>query len=230
MTEGVHAPRRAGRHRAGPQRAHRDASLYSREVPIGRRASAGLSGYYPVQARAMDKADIRDYRRWHREAALRAKRAGFDIVYCLCRPRQLAAMHFLQRRRNHRTDEYGGSLENRVRLLREMIEDARRPSATPAPSPVRFAVDELLGPDGISATWRKRASVVEMLAELPDLWDVNVSDWRQRFHDLALRAGRLAGAVHRLRQEADHASPWSASAASPRPTPWSRRSGAACST
>ena len=28
------------------------------------------------------------------------------------------AMHFLQRRRNHRTDEYGGSLENRVRLLR----------------------------------------------------------------------------------------------------------------
>ncbi len=35
----------------------------------------------PVQARAMDLADIRDLRRWHRDAALRARRAGYDIVY-----------------------------------------------------------------------------------------------------------------------------------------------------
>ena len=36
---------------------------------------------YPVQARAMDKQDIRDLRQWHRDAALRSKKAGFDIVY-----------------------------------------------------------------------------------------------------------------------------------------------------
>ena len=35
------------------------------------------------------------------------------------------AMHFLSRRTNHRTDEYGGSLENRVRFLRELIEDTQ---------------------------------------------------------------------------------------------------------
>ena len=35
-------------------------------------------------------------------------------------------MHFLQSRYNHRTDEYGGSLVNRARLLRELIEDSWR--------------------------------------------------------------------------------------------------------
>lgn len=32
-------------------------------------------------------------------------------------------MHFIQRRRNQRSDEYGGSLENRVRLFREVLEE-----------------------------------------------------------------------------------------------------------
>jgi dimethylamine/trimethylamine dehydrogenase len=40
----------------------------------------------------------------------------------------------------------------------------------------RFAVDELLGSDGIRSDTEGR-EIVEMLAELPDLWDVNVSDW-----------------------------------------------------
>ena len=35
----------------------------------------------PIQCREMDKRDIREFRRWHVEAARRARRAGFDIVY-----------------------------------------------------------------------------------------------------------------------------------------------------
>jgi dimethylamine/trimethylamine dehydrogenase len=34
----------------------------------------------PIQARAMTKDDIREVRRWHRNAVLRAKRAGYEIV------------------------------------------------------------------------------------------------------------------------------------------------------
>ena len=41
---------------------------------------------------------------------------------------------------------------------------------------LRIAVDELLGPEGITSAGEGR-EVVEMLAELPDLWDVNVSAW-----------------------------------------------------
>jgi dimethylamine/trimethylamine dehydrogenase len=42
---------------------------------------------------------------------------------------------------------------------------------------VRFATDEMMGPDGITAEGEAR-DVVAMLAELPDLWDVNISDWK----------------------------------------------------
>ena len=151
------------------------SNLYSREVLIG--PVHQMTRYYPFQARAMDREDIRTYRRWHREAALRAKKAGFDIVYVYAGHDLSLPMHFLQRWRNSRTDEYGGSLENRVRLFREVIEDTKEAVGDTCGVVVRFAVDEMMGPDGITADGEAR-DVVAMLAELPDLWDVNVSDWK----------------------------------------------------
>jgi len=79
----------------------------------------------------MDKEDIRNFRRWQAEAAKRAVRAGFDIVYVYAGHGYLPAQ-FLSRRTNQRSDEYGGSLENRARLLKEMILDTREAIA-PAP-------------------------------------------------------------------------------------------------
>ncbi len=73
----------------------------------------------------MDKQDIRDLRKWHRDAALRSKKAGFDIVYVYATHDLSIAQQFLEQRKNDRIDEYGGSLENRARLLRELIEDTK---------------------------------------------------------------------------------------------------------
>ena len=84
--------------------------------------------------------------------------------------------HFLSRRHNERSDEYGGSLENRLRLTREILIDTKEAIGDRCAVAFRFAVDELLGPEGITAEGEGR-EVVEMLAELPDLWDVNVSTW-----------------------------------------------------
>lgn len=152
------------------------SNLYSREVSLAPSAIASPASYYPAQARAMSKSDIRDFRRWHRLAALRARRAGFDVIYVYAAHGLSLPMHFLQRRHNHRTDEYGGSLPNRVRLLRELIEDTKEAVGADCAVAVRFAVDELLGAHGICAVEEGR-EVVGMLAELPDLWDVNVSNW-----------------------------------------------------
>jgi dimethylamine/trimethylamine dehydrogenase len=152
------------------------ANLYSREVSIAPSPIANPASYAPAQSRGMTKADIRSYRRWHRDAALRARRAGFDIIYVYAGHGLSLAMHFLQSRHNHRTDEYGGTLVNRTRLLRELIEDTKEAVGADCAVAVRFAVDELRGDDGISAGSEGR-EVVAMLAELPDLWDVNVSDW-----------------------------------------------------
>lgn len=150
-------------------------NLYSRLPPLAP-SHLPVPDLDPLQARAMTKRDIAALRKWHRNAALRARRAGFDIIYVYAGHDLSLPMQFLSRRWNHRSDEYGGALENRARLLRELIEDTRDAVGDSCAVAVRFAVDQLLGPDGITAEGEGR-EVVEMLAELPDLWDVNVSDW-----------------------------------------------------
>jgi dimethylamine/trimethylamine dehydrogenase len=85
-------------------------------------------------------------------------------------------MHLLSRRFNDRHDEYGGPLVNRVRLLRELIEDTRDAVGDRCGVAVRLAVDELMGDEGVTSEGEGR-DIVAMLAELPDLWDVNISGW-----------------------------------------------------
>lgn len=150
------------------------SNLYSREVLIAPSAQPTKYGY-PHQARAMTKHDIHEYRRWHREAAIRGKRAGMDIIYVYAAHDLSLAMHFLQRRRNQRSDEYGGSLENRVRLLREVLQDTKEAVGDTCAVALRFAVEEGLGPGGVELA--EAQDIVGMLAELPDLWDVNLAAW-----------------------------------------------------
>jgi len=116
-------------------------NFYSRVPALGLR-SKGKTFYFPGQTRRIDKEDIRNIRRWHRAAAVRAKKAGFDIIYCYAAHNLALAMHFLLRRYNDRTDEYGGSLKE----------------------------------DGISHDGEGH-DIIAILAELPDLWDINVSEW-----------------------------------------------------
>ena len=148
---------------------------YSRIPPIAP-SSIVSSSYNPVQARAMDKTDIANFRKWHKKAAKRSKQAGFDLIYVYAAHSGTLLTHFLSRRINSRTDEYGGSLENRVRLFRELIEETKDAVGDSCAVAVRFAVEEFLGPMGITSE-NEGKEIVEMLAELPDLWDVNISKW-----------------------------------------------------
>jgi dimethylamine/trimethylamine dehydrogenase len=148
------------------------ANLYTREGAIGAR-SRPASGLDPVQCRAMDKRDIRNLRQWHVDAARRAQRAGFDIVYVYATHGYLLAQ-FLSPD-NQRSDEYGGSLENRVRLVRELLEDTKQAVGESCAVALRLATSSG-GPDGKPDTEEKRA-VVALLADLPDLWDLSVHDY-----------------------------------------------------
>ncbi|MBE3561782.1 MAG: NADH:flavin oxidoreductase/NADH oxidase [Ktedonobacteraceae bacterium] len=79
---------------------------------------------YPLP-RAMTQADIAGVVRHFQDAARRALKAGFEIV-------EIHAAHgyllheFLSPLSNHRQDEYGGSLENRMRLLLEVVNAVRQ--------------------------------------------------------------------------------------------------------
>jgi dimethylamine/trimethylamine dehydrogenase len=164
---------------AGIQLVHNGANVpnyFSRMPPL---APSDMATTYrhPLQARGMDKQDIRDLRRWHRDAALRAKNAGYDIVYVYAGHNMTLLMHYLLSRYNKRTDEYGGSLENRVRLVREILEDTKEAVGDTCAIAFRFAVDELMGEDGMR--WDVEGKeIVEMLSDLPDLWDVNIAGWQ----------------------------------------------------
>ena len=147
---------------------------YSREIPMGPSARP-IDLLEPIQTRAMDKADIKAFRKMHVDAAIRSKKAGFDIVYLYCGHDMTTFAHFLSRR-NDRSDEYGGVLKNRVRLIREVLEETKEAIGDSCAVAIRFGVEELKGPSGLTCEGEGR-EVVELLADLPDLWDVNVSDW-----------------------------------------------------
>ena len=152
----------------------RTTNLFSNEVAMDV-ASLPNSIGVPYQARAMDKADIRELRRWHRNAALRARDAGFDIVYVYATHHYLLS-HFLSAKTNTRSDEYGGSLENRVRLVRELIEETKDAVGDRCAVAVRFSADDEGGVDG-NPVINEHRDMIEMLAELPDLWDINIQDY-----------------------------------------------------
>ncbi len=130
----------------------------------------------PVQARAMDMTDIRAFRASHRAAARRALEAGYDILYAYAAHDLSILSHFLSRRTNLRSDDYGGSLANRVRLLREVLEDLREVADGKAAVALRFSVHEFAAGPALTHDGEGR-EVVAMLADLPDLWDVNISGW-----------------------------------------------------
>ena len=125
-------------------------NLWSREVPMGVSPMPTASYFNdPIQARGMDKEDIRNLRRAHRKAALRSKEAGFDLVYVYAGHGLGIFQHFLSRATNFRTDEYGGSLENRARQLREVIEDTKDAVGDTCGVPVRIAMSEFIGSAGL---------------------------------------------------------------------------------
>ncbi|MFE8695540.1 NADPH dehydrogenase NamA [Cytobacillus sp. FJAT-53684] len=73
------------------------------------------------QPKEMTGEEIQETIEAFKQGAVRAKKAGFDII-------EIHGAHgylineFLSPLSNHRTDEYGGSAENRYRFLREVIE------------------------------------------------------------------------------------------------------------
>jgi dimethylamine/trimethylamine dehydrogenase len=171
------------------------SNRHSRVAPMGP-SSLPVTGYDPVQARRMSKRDIADLRRWHRQATERSLQAGYDIVYVYAGHNLTTIQHFLSRRYNDRSDEYGGSLENRARLLREILEDTLEEVDGRAAVACRICVDELIGEEGLERA--EIEQVFAMVGELPDLWDLMVGEWdfdsiTSRFADEAAQEAYVRG-------------------------------------
>ena len=176
-------------------------NLYTKEVPLAVSAQPVRTFTNdPVQARALDKKDIRDLRRWFVNAAKRSKEAGFDLI-CLYGAHGFGIFqHFLSRATNHRTDEYGGSLENRARFVNEVVSDMRDAIGDTMGITLRVSLDETIGDLGFSNA--EVREFVEMNQNLPDLWDLAQGTWEDcsgpsRFKEEAAQHDLVKG-IHEL--------------------------------
>ncbi len=173
-------------------------NLYTRETPMASTAMPVRTFTNdPVSARQMTLADIRDLRRWHRNAIRRARTAGYDLA-CLYGAHGFGVIqHFLSPLTNHRTDEYGGSLENRSRLMRELISDMKDEVGDSMAITLRLGLEELAaGAAGLGNS--EIRDLIAMHAELPDLWDLAHGAWEDcsgtsRFKEEAAQADLVRG-------------------------------------
>lgn len=148
------------------------ANLYSRETSFGPTSlpNDALVGM-PVQTQAMTLEDIVELRGWFQDAAKRSMEAGFDIVYVYANHHYLLN-NFLSPESNTRTDLYGGSAMNRVRLIREIIEDTLETVKGKCAVAVRYSI-----PADIDDDPKDLIGMFESIADLPDLWDITVTDY-----------------------------------------------------
>ncbi|WP_371224885.1 NAD(P)-binding protein [Roseovarius sp. 2305UL8-3] len=176
-------------------------NLYTKEVPLAPSAlPIRTFTNDPVQARALDKQDIKDLRRWFVNAAKRSKEAGFDLI-CLYGAHGFGIFqHFLSRATNQRSDEYGGSLENRARFSQEVIADMRDAIGDTMAITLRVSLDETIGELGFSNA--ELRDYIEMNKDLPDLWDLAQGTWEDcsgpsRFKEEAAQQELVRG-IHEL--------------------------------
>ena len=160
---------------------------------------------YLTYPKEMDKDDIREVQGFYVDAAKRAREAGFDIVYVYGSHSYLP-QQFLTPFYNRRTDEYGGSFENRARFWRETIEQVREAVGDDCAIAVRMSTDMFMGEAGTQLE-RDCVPFVQLCDEIVDVWDINVSsiaEWGEdatpsRFYE----SGRLLPWQARIKEVAN---------------------------
>ncbi len=122
--------------------------------------SAVYSRYSQTTPREMTVEDIHQVQEAFAQAAERAKAAGFDGVEILASAGYLITQ-FLSPRTNQRTDDYGGSFENRVRFPRELIELVRKRLGSDYPLTIRMAGNDFVRDSNTDADTPEFARVYE---------------------------------------------------------------------
>lgn len=116
-----------------------------------------LTGEMPKE---MDKNDIKEIIQSFADGARRAKESGFDSVEILGSAGYLICQ-FLSMSTNKRTDEYGGSLENRTRFGKEVIRAIRKEVGDDYPLLMRIAGNDFVKGGNTNEEWQKIAVIFE---------------------------------------------------------------------
>ena len=169
---------------AGAQLAHLGAGADPRIDRIPSLAPSQMQGdglfFSKAIPKEMDLDDIRAVQQKWIAAARRARDAGFDIVEVHAAHGYLPTQ-FLTPYHNRRTDGYGGSLANRARFLREVLEGVREAVGSEVVVSVRYPIE---GRGVSSLPVDDALQVAAMLDHLVDVWDLAIGSLATADHDL----------------------------------------------
>lgn len=128
--------------------------------------------------KALSKEQIADIVKAYGDAATLAKRAGYEMIMVHAGHGWLLNQ-FLSPYFNHRTDEYGGSLENRIRIVREVLTAIRNAVGPGFPIELRISGSELFdGGYGIE----DGCKIAHALEDLVDLIHVSAGSYQFGFY------------------------------------------------
>ena len=157
---------------------HRQGALMGIQINhAGASAMSSRIGMQPVSAsrfpskaggeipRGLSKEEITSIAKDYGTAAKRAVNAGFDVVEIHAGHSYLISQ-FLSPTTNDRTDEFGGTAENRARFCRMVIDEVRKAVGPRVPISLRLSVDEL---PNLTIKTGVDATVAEIKKYTPDL-------------------------------------------------------------
>src|SRR3990170_1146958 len=161
---------------------HGGANACGMESRVPARGASQIASPFAFMraCKQMDKQDIREVQQLYVNACKRARDAGFDILTIYYAHTEALLHQFLLPFFNRRTDEYGGSFENRVRFGREVLELVREAVGDDCAIGVRFGVDTLDLPVGLGDRGIRQdgegLQFIEYMDHLVDMWDINVGN------------------------------------------------------
>ena len=168
LTEACH------RHGAciGIQLNHAGASAMSNRIGMQPVSASNIpSKTGREEPRPLTKEELISIAKDYGTAAKRAVNAGFDLVEIHAGHSYLISQ-FLSPLMNDRTDEFGGSAENRARFCRMVIDEVRKAVGPKVPISLRLSVDELVAGGN---TMEDCLEYLEYLNDEVDLFDTSAA-------------------------------------------------------
>ncbi len=174
------------RHGAVPSVELSHSGQYAGTYLVDKDKKKGLSQYGPsdwvrpdgIPVKALTREQISDIVKAYGETAALAKRVGFQMVMVHGGHGWLINQ-FLSPAFNHRTDEYGGSFENRIRFCREVLQSVRNAVGPGFPIEFRMSGSELF--DG-GYTLKDGVEIAKGVEDLVNLIHVSAGSYQFGFY------------------------------------------------
>ena len=178
------------RHGAVPSVELSHSGQYAGTYLVDKDKKKGLAQFGPsdwvrpdgIPVKALTHTQIEDIVRAYGDTAALAKRAGFQMVMVHCGHGWLINQ-FLSPAFNHRTDEYGGSFDNRLRFAREVLQSVRNAVGPGFPIEMRMSGAELF--EG-GYTLEDGVQIAKALEDLVDLIHVSAGSYQFGFFNTHL--------------------------------------------